>query len=153
MKKSLLVLTLVLGTLVSNSQIQIDKSNVIKTEIGKVKIGAYFHASLLSYVENTDTLYALMYSNKSYQHITDIKTISFQPDGNTLNQFYDILKSVFLSENKQNKDYKIKFQLGSKSVEVSNYRQLGITSAMLYCYDDQSYIWFTENQIEKLFNK
>jgi len=151
--KKVLLASLLLITLGAKSQIQLQKSDIITNEIGKVKMGTYFHASLTRYVENKDTVYGFMYANKSYQHITDIKSILFNSDGGAVDQLYSIFKSVFSDDNKKNKDYKVKFQLGTKSVEISNYRNLGVTSAMLYCYNDESYIWLSENQIDKLFGK
>lgn len=147
--KRLLILFLLISSIV-HSQIQV-KTIPDKVTIGKVGSGGGFIAELYYTVSDTDTTYYLMYNNFKYTHITDIQSVSFSSVDGTLEKLYSIMKSIFLSENKKNKDYKVALKLGSDDVVISNNRLLGVTQLMFYT--PKGYFLISEKQVDKLFDK
>jgi hypothetical protein len=151
--KKLLVLSMVLVSVVSYGQIQVYNVNTTpKTSIGKIKSGLAFVAEMEREIEGKDTTYTLSYQEGQYQHITSIKSLRFNSDGNSFDSFYEICKSVFKDENKKNKDYNVIFKLGDDNIAVINSRTMGITCVRIM--NGNSYTApLVENQIDKLFGK
>jgi hypothetical protein len=145
MKKTLLLSTLLIS-IFSFSQIQ--KFEVPKSiTIGKVKSAGTFLADLTYTIEDGDTTYRISYNNAEYSHITDIQSVSFSSEGNTLNELYDL----FISTINKPKDEQATFKLGSQMVGLTSMRQLGIK--VLLISPEKGYFMVTEKQINKLFNK
>jgi len=141
MKKTVLVLTLVLGTLVSNAQLSVSSSENRGT-IGDIRgIG-------LSYVadKNSDTLFFITYRNAKYQYIDDYKSISFKSGpkaGNVLNSVYDLFNASF----DKGEDYSQKITLGENDIILSKIRN------SLMVYTTKGYFLINQSDLKKLFNK
>lgn len=116
-------------------QIQVQQ----KTEIGSFKNGAALLAEIISIPSEPDIEYTLKFLNYNKINDNEYITIKFSGVNNTLNDFYKILKSLFSDVNKKNKDFKVDFKLGDKSVSVSNYRLMGTTSAK-FSTDNEAYM-------------
>lgn len=118
--------------------------------IGSVKPGARTIAELTRTVIDSDTAYGLTFSNAKYTTLSDYKTVIFR-GSETIDQLYNLMKTVFTDENKKNKDYKIDFKLGDNDVSIMNYRVMGITS--MWFWSDGAYFYLSEKQVDKLFGK
>lgn len=130
--------------------IEVDKNQSVT--VGKLKSGFAFIADLEYKLDDKDTVYTLSFQDNRFTQITSIKSVSFNSDGDALNSVYFIFKSVFKDENKKNKDYNVTFNLGQKTVQVTNSRMMGITYVRLLV--DNSYsIPLLESQVDKLFGK
>ena len=152
MKHLFLFLFAITLTATSFSQLQVKESPKPKTVIGNYKAGGTTHYEL-SYKldEDKDTVYTLLFKNAAYRYAVDYEAITFNSDGNTLNELYKVLKSVFSPDNIKDKNYRVSFTLGETEVIVSNYRLMGITSAMFYT--DRGHTFIGEKQLDKLFGK
>lgn len=146
MKISILIFSLFISS-VAFCQIEV-KTSPKKFTVGTIKRTG---TELFGEVIDNDTTYVLMYRNAEYQHIIDFRSISFTNEDNTLEQFYKLLKSVFLDENVKNKEYKVEFKLGDKDVSVSNFRMMGTSQSMFVT--PRGYALFNEKEIDKLFGK
>lgn len=102
--------------------------------------------ALVAEITVHDSTYTFTFNDKKYTKIDALKTTSFVGDS-AFNQFYKNIKSVF--ENKKEKDYAITFNLGNKSVTVSNFKSMSIVQAMILI--DGGYTTLTEKQTDKLF--
>lgn len=150
MKIALIFKIMMFLSLTSTSQIEMKKP--IKTiKIGEVRQAGTFNCSLEYQIIEKDTVCVLYYNNAEYTTLTDIQSISFDPDENTIQKLYDALKSFFLKENEKNKDYELSFTLGKTDVTLSHKRTLGITYIMFFTVD--GYFYLTQRQVEKLFGK
>jgi len=153
MKKILVVAIALIASLNSFSQVQV--INVDKNEsvtVGKLKSGLSFVADLEYKVDEKDTTFTLSFQDNRFTHITSIKSVSFNSDGDALNSVYSIFKSVFTEDNKKNKDYNVTFKLGQETVMVANSRMMGITYARLFVNNSYS-LPLLESQVDKLFGK
>ncbi len=119
--------------------------------VGKIAPLGGFVAELSYQVNNGDTAYTLSFNDASYTQINSIENVRFSGGESTINELYKAFKSVFLSENKKNKDYMVHFTLGKDVVAISNTKSMGITSAMFLIR--QAYFTLTEKQVDKLFGK
>lgn len=119
--------------------------------IGKIAPLGGFVAELSYYINEGDTIYLLNFNDASYTKINSIETVRFSEEGNTVNELYKMFKSVFIPENKKNKDYIVQFTLGKETVSIGNTKSLGVTSAMFT--RNSSFFTLTEKQVDKLFGK
>jgi hypothetical protein len=151
--RQIITLFAVLFASISFAQIQVSQVHTKAEEhvVGSLKPAGYFHSELTYRIEDKDTIYTLMYRNAKYSQIRDYKSLKFSGEDNTLNQLYDVIKSVFSDENKKNKDFKVELKLGETQVIISNFKTMGITSAMFFTSD--GYFYLTEKQLDKLFGK
>ena len=129
------------------AQIGTPVKEIQSTIVGKVNPMNTFIAELNYSVKDKDTTYTLSFRDMKYEQITSIKSIQFSGEGNTVEQLYSLMKSVFLDENKKNKDYAVTVTLGSNLVSISHYRN------MVQFLVDNSNVFLTEKQIDKLFGK
>ena len=148
--KQLLIAFVLLLSFQSFAQLQVKKASPA-TKIGSVNSGGRFLAELSYKVEEGDTTYTLMYRNCEYKQILSIESVKFNSEGGTVEQLYTILKSVFSDENKKNKEYKVELRLGDTDVIISNFRMMGVSSAMFST--TKGYVYLTEGQLDKLFGK
>lgn len=149
--RTLFTLVAVLITSVSFAQLQVKQTSP-KQVIGNIKAGGVLHCELAYRIDgDMDTVYTIMFKDAGYSALVDYKSVSFNSDGNTLNELYNVIKSVFSEENKKNKDYKVQFTLGDTDVIVSNWRSMGITGAMFFTKG--GYTVIGEKQLDKLFGK
>lgn len=144
--KYVFTLSLSLCSLFAQSQITI-KSTPKQNVIGKSGITE----QLIQYIENDDTSYVFMFRNSKYQSIVDITQVVFKDVDSTLSSFYTLMKSVFLDENKKNKEYRVKFNLGNTEVIISTYLLMGKTS--VWFWTSEGYAYFTEKEVDKIFGK
>jgi hypothetical protein len=141
MKKVLVVLTLVLGTLVSNAQLSISKpeNSGIVGEIG---------IATMKYIvkENiNDTLFLITYRNQKYKVLTDYKSLSFYSKGNTKNALYEVLQNAF----KQKDKYTQELTLGSDKIALYK-----ISDDNLYILTPgDGYFSINQSQLNILFGK
>jgi hypothetical protein len=150
--KKLLLFSLILFSFLSNAQIKV--LNIPKSiELGKVNAGFYTHSEITYIVDEKDTVYTFRYMDARYKGIVEYKSVDFKSDNNTLNEFYNICKSVFSEENRKNKNYIVNFKLGNDYFLVKNTRMLGITYVTIGVIDKGYTIQFLESQIDKLFGK
>ena len=152
MKKLLLLLPIYLICQSTYAQIvilEIPKS----IEIGKMKNGTYTHFKISYNLEDQDTTYTFTYRDAQYSVLDDYKSVLFQSDGNSLESFYKICKSVFKEENKKNKNYSVHFKLGNDMMSVTNSRIFGITYMRIGIIGKGYSIPILEFQIDKLFGK
>lgn len=149
--RTLFTLLAIILASTSFAQLQMKQSSP-KVVIGTIKAGGVLHQELSYRLDgDKDTVYTLMYKNVQYRTLSDYESVSFNSDGNTLEELYKVMKSVFSSENAKNKEFKVQFTLGETDVIVSNFRQMGITTAMFYTKD--GYTFIGEKQLDKLFGK
>lgn len=135
----------------SFSQIQVNKIEPANV-VGRIKsVGSLVAEITYRIQEDKDTLYTLLYRNSEYSTLVDYQSVKFSSEGNTLNELYKIMKSVFADENKKNKDYKVSFKLGETEVIVSNFRMMGVTNAMFFTR--KGHFFISDKQLEKLFGK
>lgn len=99
--------------------------------------------------DGKDTSYDLSFNNYKYQHITAIGHIYFSGEGHALDSLHALMKTVFLDENRKNKDYSIAVRLGKGLIQIGTYRVMGVTACMIQ--NDEGYGLFTEKQTERLF--
>jgi hypothetical protein len=153
MKKILVVAIALIASLPSFAQIQvIDVNKSSSVTVGKLKSGLAFIADLEYKLDDKDTLYTLSFQNNRYQQIVAIESIHFNADGNALDGFYSICKSVFSEENKKNKDYSVTFKLGNQTIMVVNSRMMGTTYVRIFVGNAYT-LPLLESQIDKLFGK
>lgn len=118
--KKILFLLAILPVFVQ-AQIQMDNSkekDIIT--IGEIKgkmVGLV--ASLSLNVSGNDSTYFLTYKNIEYKQIVDLQTITFTGGKSTLDQLYNVLTSFYKDENKSNKEYEQKFNLGKDYVSIN----------------------------------
>lgn len=156
MKRLLTIMIITVLQLGSNTygQISTPIKSAPRTTVGKIAPLGSFTAELSyqkSEQEGTDTIYSLSFRNAKYSHITSVETVHFSSEGNTVNELYKVFKSVFLPENKNNKDYMVHFTLGKTDVAISTFKNMGITSAMFFC--NGAYFTLVDKQVDKLFGK
>lgn len=141
MKKVVLLLTLVLGTLVSNAQLSVSSSEN-RGIIGDVR------GIALSYVayKNADTLFVLTYKNAKYQYIDDYKSLAFNSGpkaGNVLNGVYELFNASF----EKGEDYSQKITLGDNELILGKVRN------SLMVYTTKGYFLINQSDLKKLFKK
>jgi hypothetical protein len=157
MKKLLLVLTLVLGTLVSNGQLtKLSSTSSKPTIVGQVApMGVTI--SVLSYSTNTslgDTSYKLTFRNGKYIHIDDFKQIEFKGDTETINVLYNLFADAFKSEDIKN--YEQTITLGNSVVKIVGYKSMGVKGVQFYCSANNVVSYMNpinKNQLDNLFGK
>ena len=107
-----------------------------KEVIGSYTSGRVLQMELARVITEADTSYTLTFSDQSYTHIHEYKTIDI-PDTETMIQFRDIIMSVFETPNNRDQEYKVSFKLGNPSDEtlplitVSTNRIMGTTMALI----------------------
>ena len=153
MKKLILIAFALIVSIPSFAQIQvIDVNKSSSVTVGKLKSGFAFIADLEYKLDDKDTVYTLSFQNNRYQQIVAIESINFSSDGNALDGFYSICKSVFSEENKKNKDYSVTFTLGNQTIMVINSRMMGIPYVRILVGNSFTFP-LLESQIDKLFGK
>lgn len=153
MKLPALLLSLLLST-ASFAQLTISKpseNKALEAKVGEVKNMGVFIADLTYRVAEKDTVYTIMYKNAAYTTLTDIKSISFESEGNTVNELYAAFKTFFSDENRKNKDYKLQLKLGETDVFLSNLRTMGVTRVMIFTA--RGHFYLTEKQLDTLFGR
>lgn len=105
----------------------------------------------ISYVVNSanDTTYLFTYRNGRYYHIEDIKTISFNSEGDSFNTFFNILMDAFNAPNDNNKAVKI----GDEDLVIITKKEFG--SKILYVSNvgNNALFSITKPQVKKIFGK
>ena len=145
--KSIIICSFTMLVFRASAQIGTPVKEVPATIVGKVNPMNTFIAELNYSVKDKDTTYTLSFRDMKYEQITSIKSIQFSGEGNTVDQFYSLFKSVFSDENKKNKDYAVTVTLGNKVISISRYKNMALFLV------DNSNVFLTEKQIDKLFGK
>lgn len=147
--KLLILLALFIPAL-TYAQLEIKKDNP-STIIGTARSSNSLIAELSYRVYDTDTVYTLIFKNMKYELLSDYQAIIFHAEGNTLNGLYDVLNSFFNEENKNKKDYQVRFSLGKEDISVSVIKGMGKRSVMFWT--DKGYVIFDEKTINKVFGR
>jgi len=122
--------------------------------VGKLKSLGSTIASLEYKESGRDTTYLLLmrdFTRKGDNAETQFFTIKFNGVDNTLDTFYQLLKSFFLEENRNNKNYNQTFRLGDQMVYLQHC--LLITGKGVMLTTKEGYINLSKGDIDKLFNK
>lgn len=136
-------------------QISIPGKEPIKITVGKIAPMGSFVAELyysISNEDNSDTTYTLMYRDDKYNSLLSLESVSFSGMDNALEQLYIAMKSVFLPDNKNKKEYALNFKLGKDVVQISNFKSFGVYM-VLFMADNKGYFKITQSQLDKLFGK
>lgn len=122
--------------------------------VGKLKSLGSTIASLEYRESGRDTTYLLLmrdFTRRGDNAELQFFTIKFNGVDNTLETFYQLLKSFFLEENRKNKNYNQTFRLGDQMVYLQH--NLLITGKGVMLSTKEGYINLSKGDIEKLFNK
>lgn len=153
MKKIMLWLLFIVLSATTNAQIKVQKTYEYEY-IGEVKNGFQKFAELKKAIDNSvqprSEYYIFNFRNMEYQQLISFESIVFEGEKN-LDDFYNIIMSVFDPKNIDNKDYRVSFELGNKKCSVSNFSMFGMK--LVYISNGNGYIYLKKKQIKKLFNK
>lgn len=129
---------------------QIEKINLPESKtVGEIKSLGAFVADLKYYTTSNDTTYTLMFRNLKYQTLTDIKSVSFDGKGGTLESLYNILvESLDAEKGKDNA-----FKLGKEDIIVKTQSMMGAKYIMFWVAESGAYFNLTKKQLDKLFGK
>jgi len=149
MKKVLVVLTLVLGTLVSNAQLSVSAKSETIGRYGSV-LDQSQQGELIKYDKSTGTEYTWSYT--AMQNITKAnslkrETIKFKGDSVLINDLYNLLSEYV----KNGGDVRKQLTLGDNELEITRLNMLG--SKQLAIKTNVSTFYITKNQLDKLFGK
>lgn len=147
--KNLILSALLFFTLV-NCSAQIQKTSLPELiNIGEVKSGLVFVASLNYIINTKDTSYTIFFNNDKYKTITDIQSIVFNEDGGVLNSLYQILNETFeMEKGKQNS-----LKLGDDDLVITSNKTMGVKYIDIMKIKNGAYFSLTRKQLDKLFNK
>ena len=144
----MVAIALIAGTLV-NAQLKVLNSGK-RIDVGKVKMGMYYVAHLSYTVQDSDSIYTIMYRNAKYQHIDSYETTSFTSNNGEVEQLYNLIKSVFSLEDI--KGYSASVDLNGDYIKIVGTKNLGVKSVVLMTSSGYTN-GITENQVDKLFGK
>ena len=155
MKKILLVLTLTLGTLVSNAQLTKLTPRAKEIKVGQIAPMGVFIADL-SFRPNElgDTTYTLTFRNAKYTTLDDYKSIEFKADTETINTLYSLFTDAFSSEDIKN--YEQTISLGNNLLKIKGYKAMGIKGVQFYCSANNVVSYMNpinKGQLDNLFGK
>ena len=119
--------------------------------IGEVKRLGTTLAKLEYKTTDADTVYFLLMKDFKKQQEVNYFSLKFKGTGNACSQFYELLKSFFTDDNRQNKDYMKTFKLGSDGVNLQHCTLIGSHGVRLTTRD--GYINLSQKDINKLFGK
>lgn len=110
------------------------------------KVGKW-GASLVLYTMKNDSAYAIEFRNEEFTTLFDYKAVIFRDKKGSLKGLYDVLKSFYIEENKNNKDYNVNIKLGKEDVYLVRYK------SDIWFRVGSSYFTIREKDIDKLFGK
>ena len=122
--------------------------------IGKLKSLGSTIASLEYRESGRETIYFLFmrdFTRRGENAETQFFSITFNGVDDTFEMFYELLKSFFLDENRNNKNYNQTFRLGDHMVHLQHCWLITGKGVMLST--NEGYINLSKGDIEKLFNK
>ncbi|RYD78670.1 MAG: hypothetical protein EOP53_10825 [Sphingobacteriales bacterium] len=120
------------------------------TDVGHLKRLGTTIAKMSFKASGSDTSYHLLMKDFTKQQEVNYFSVSFSNVDNTFGRLYDLLKSFFLSENKQ-KNYTRAFKLGAEGVHLQHTAVIGSKAVRLTTND--GYINLSEKDIDKVFGK
>lgn len=153
MKNILIIILCAFSFQIVNAQITMAEKADWKP-VGKLRSLGSTIASLEYRESGRDTTYLLLmrdFTRKGDNAETQFFTIKFNGVDNTLDTFYQLLKSFFLEENRSNKNYNQTFRLGDQMVYLQH--TLLITGKGVMLSTKEGYINLSKGDIDKLFNK
>ncbi len=153
MKPIFIFLFCVLCFQISDAQITMTEKADWKN-VGKMKSLGSTMASLEYRVSGRDTIYFLFmkdFTKRGENSDPQFFSITFNGMDNTLEKFYQLLKSFFLEENRKNSNYTQAFRLGEQMVYLQH--SLLITGKGVKLSTKEGYINLSKGDIEKLFKK
>lgn len=138
---------LLLLPVISFCQVQINEPSK-RVSLSEVKSFGAYRAQMDYIIQDKDTMFIMTFINDKYSTLVDLKSVSFYSEGGSFEALYKLMKSVYLPENKDNKNYFVSFKLGKENVSVSR-----VFNSMCMFSTQSGYINLTEKQIDKLFGK
>lgn len=120
----------------------------VKKNPEKVVIGKSGDNELYYHIWEGDTNYVIMFRDQQYQQLIQIESFSFTNHMGELDGLYDAIKTVFLPENKKNKDYSLSITLNSQDIYIANFMSRGA-----YIRTKDGLLYLNEKQTDKLFGK
>lgn len=121
------------------------------TVIGEVKSLGTTIAKFEYNAADTDTVYFLLMKDFKKQEEVNYFSMKFKGRGNACSQFYQLLKSFFIKDNKANKNYMQTFTLGETGVNLQHCTL--IAKHGLRLTTKEGFINLSEKDIDKLFGK
>lgn len=121
------------------------------TTIGELKFGGITRAKLEYSANGKDTSYLLLMKDSEENRKNHYFSVKFKNYRGTYSQFYEIMKSFFLPENRKNKKYMKTFTLGDTGVNLQHIFKLNGASVLLTTRD--GFTFFSEKDIDKLFGQ
>lgn len=122
--------------------------------VGKLKSLGSTIASMEYNVSGRDTIYLLFmkdFTKRGENAESQFFSIKFNGVENTVEKFYQLLKSFFLDENRKNKNYTQSFRLGDQMVYLQHY--LLVTGKGVKLSTKEGYINLSKGDIDKLFGR
>lgn len=153
MKPIFIFLFSILCFQISDAQITMTEKADWKT-VGKMKSLGSTMASLEYRVSGRDTIYLLFmkdFTKRGEKAEPQFFSLTFNGMDNTLEKFYQLLKSFFLDENRKKGNYTQSFRLGEQMVYLQH--SILITGKGVRLSTKEGYINLTKGDIEKLFNR
>lgn len=153
MKKILFCFLYVISFHIADAQITMAQKADWKT-VGKLKSLGSTLASLEYNVSGRDTIYLLFmkdFTKRGENAEAQFFSIKFNGVDNTVEKFYQLLKSFFLDENRKNKNYTQSFRLGDQMVYLQHY--LLVTGKGVKLSTKDGYINLSKGDIDKLFGR
>ena len=102
-------------------------------------------------VTGTDTIYTLTYRNSRKSANADLQTITFSGNGNTLDAFYRLLKTMYAEESQARSFYKVSAKLGDEDLIITAAKDFGTPVALIESKNGA--FMLREKNLDKLFGK
>lgn len=115
-----------------------------KLEIGEARQGSRMIARLYGLTDGSDTVFVLMYRNREFDVLTDIKTIEFKAAAGTLDSLYSLFSSVVLSGDPA------ALTLGQTFIRITKPKGMG---GAIRLGTGEGWFYLTRGQLDKLFGK
>jgi hypothetical protein len=152
MKKLLTLLVAAIITTVSFAQIQYEAPPYQKEigTIGKINDRTTTYASLWYEIIGNDTICHFLFQTSIPYGPLSSASVGFKGT-DTLNIFYNVLKSVFTDKHKKDRKYKVTFKLGTTEVVAGTVRSKGETTVRFST--PRGFVHLTEKQVDTIFGK
>jgi hypothetical protein len=102
-------------------------------------------------VTGADTIYNLTFRNSRKSSTADLQTITFSGNGNTLDAFYQLLKTMYAEEGQARSFYKVSAKLGNEDLIITAAKDFGTPVALIE--SKKGAFLLREKNLDKLFGK
>lgn len=141
---------MILWVLPASAQLEVYETSQW-TIIGELKFALSTKAKMQYSASGKDTTYMLLMRDAEKNRTNHYFSVSFNSYGDTYNQFYEILKSFFIPENRKNRKYMKTFKLGGTGVNVQH--DWNLSGATIMLTTREGFIVLNEREIDKLFGR